>query len=74
MSDPFSNVSTVPPCAVEPTICREEYVQEPLAMGFFCRACGVFNGDAKVFLVTCRSCDAPRPRLEHVVRGTKGKR
>ena len=39
------------------------YVVEPLALGWFCVACGVFNGDAKEFLTRCRSCGAGRPEV-----------
>jgi hypothetical protein len=53
---------------------REEYMREALCWGWFCRACGVWNGDAKVFLTACRCCEASRPRVDHVVRGTHGKR
>lgn len=40
---------------------RQAYVVEALARGWFCRACGVFNGDEKVFLTKCRNCEAARP-------------
>lgn len=40
-----------------------DFVVEPLALGFFCRACGAFNGDAREFRFVCRACDADRPRL-----------
>jgi hypothetical protein len=53
---------------------REEYVREMLAWGWFCRGCGIWNGDEKEFLIVCRHCEHPRPRVDHVVRGTKGKR
>lgn len=53
---------------------REEYVREALCWGFFCRKCGAFTGDEKEFHVTCRCCGHPRPRVDHVVRGTHGKR
>jgi hypothetical protein len=43
---------------------RAEYVIEPLALGWFCRngACRAFNGDAKEFLIACRSCGSARPQ------------
>ncbi len=58
-----------------PVYPQEEYVVDSLATGFFCRkpGCGVWNGDAKEFRRTCRSCGADRPRRDHVVRGTRGK-
>jgi hypothetical protein len=42
---------------------KEAYRVEPLAVGWFCPdpACGVFNGDAKVFLTACRACGSERP-------------
>jgi len=54
---------------------QEEYIIEPLTLGWFCRNkdCGIFNGDLKEFLIECRYCKSPRPKHEHVVRGTKGK-
>jgi rRNA maturation endonuclease Nob1 len=53
---------------------QEEYIREALAWGWYCRACGAFTGDEKKFHVECRCCGHPRPRVEHVVRGTRGKR
>ena len=53
---------------------REEYVREALAWGWYCPECKVWNGDCKVFLLECRCCGHKRPRVEHVVRGTRGKR
>ena len=53
---------------------QEEYIREVLAWGWFCPACKVWNSDAKEFRLTCRCCDRARPRVEHVVRGTHGKR
>jgi hypothetical protein len=53
---------------------REEYVQEALAWGFFCTSCRSWNGDSKIFRLECRVCGHARPKHEHVVRGTKGKR
>jgi hypothetical protein len=64
------------------TVYREEYVRETgLVPGWLCHSTvcsggtpgGVFNGDAKEFRLTCRCCGSPRPRVEHVVRGTHGK-
>lgn len=54
-------------------LAREEYVVEPLALGFFCRKCKAFTGDAKEFHRTCRCCGADRPRKNYVERGTRGK-
>jgi len=53
---------------------REEYVKEALAWGWMCPGCGIWNGDDMEFRVTCRSCEANRPRKNSVERGTKGKR
>ena len=55
---------------------REEYVREALAYGWTCpnKACGVWNGDEKEFLLSCRCCSTNRPRKLSVERGTKGKR
>lgn len=41
-----------------------EYVVEPLTEGWFCRnpTCGVFNGDAKEFFLSCRTCGSDRPK------------
>lgn len=40
------------------------YVVEPLALGWYCpnADCGVFNGDEKVFLLKCRTCETGRPK------------
>lgn len=48
---------------------KGEYVVEPLAEGWFCRnpVCGIFNGDAKEFLRTCRMCGSERPRNSTVL-------
>ena len=51
--------------AEKPKINKDDFVQEPLAVGWFCpnkEKCGVFNGDAQEFLLICRCCDAPRPK------------
>jgi hypothetical protein len=32
--------------------------------GWMCRACRVFNGEAKETLWACRCCGAPRPETE----------
>lgn len=48
--------------AVDPS----QYVVESLASGWTCRnpTCGMFNGDAKVFLTKCRACESDRPKKE----------
>ena len=43
---------------------QEGYVVEPLALGWYCpnADCGVFNGDEKVFLLKCRTCETDKPK------------
>ena len=49
------------PLALPPHPEHPELVVQALAAGWWC-ACGGFNGDAKEFRMTCRACDAPRPK------------
>jgi hypothetical protein len=54
-----------PPLPTNPTDpSHHDYVVEALATGWYCRNpdCQVWCGDAKVFLLACRACGAPRPR------------
>jgi hypothetical protein len=37
----------------------DEAKQGLLLVGWFCRACGVFNGESKWKRESCRACDAP---------------
>lgn len=45
-----------------PVLPSVPYIVEPLALGFFCRACSVWNGDQKEVRTTCRACETERPR------------
>jgi hypothetical protein len=47
---------------------KADYVVDSMAEGWFCRnpTCGVFNGDAKEFHLTCRTCGSDRPKSSTV--------
>jgi len=47
---------------------KDDYVVDSMAEGWFCRnpTCGVFNGDAKEFLLACRNCGSERPKSSTV--------
>ena len=49
------------------TMQKDGYIVEPLTVGWFCPdkvKCGIFNTDEKEFLVECRACRTPRPKVE----------